>query len=379
MPCDYHLLPHEGIRSLSPYVPGKSIDELAKEKGLDNIIKLASNENPLGCSHLVKEALAKLTGIQLATYPSLIHHPLRAALAEKLGIKEPMLAFSNGSDTLFSLLLMLFALHQDKHMLTHAHAFVSYSIQAKILGIPVVISPVGENYEVDIDRMINLCNDQTAIVFLANPNNPTGLFIPLDDVKRLLHALPETTILVLDEAYYEFAYPRGDKSSLNLLNEYPNLVITRTFSKVYGLAALRLGYVMANPAIIDMLLRIQPPFAVNQAVLEAGYAAIHDLDFVTQTLITNAQGMQQMEKGLKGLNLQVLPSKGNFISFDCGMSSLPIYEGLLNQGVIVRPLVSFGLPNHLRVTIGTMQQNIRFLNALSTCLHDHRKELEHEK
>lgn len=379
MSCDYHLLPHEGIRLLNPYVPGKSIDELAKEKGLRDIIKLASNENQLGCSPRVREALARLSSMQLATYPSMTHHPLRCKLAEKLGIKDTMITFSNGSDTLFSLLLTLFALQQDKHMLTHDYAFVSYSIQAKIHGIPVIISPVNEHYEVNIDDMIARCQANTAIIFLANPNNPTGLLIPLEDIKRLLDAIPESTILVLDEAYYEFAYPRGDKSSLNLLNHYPNLIISRTFSKVYGLAALRLGYVLTNPAIIDLLLRIQPPFAVNQAVLDAGYAAVDDLDFVTQTLIMNSQGMLQMEKGLKALSLDALPSKGNFITFDCGMSSLPIYEGLLNHGVIVRPLAPFGLPNHLRVTIGTLQQNVRFLSALSTCLHDHREELNHEK
>lgn len=379
MPCDFHQLPHIGIQSLNPYVPGKSSEELAQEKGLTNIIKLASNENQLGCSPLVRQALAKLSGLQLSTYPSPAKHPLRQKLSEKLGIPESMLAFGNGSDTLFSLLLTLFALNKNKHMLTHECAFITFAIQAKTLGIPTVVTSLKNHYEVDIDSLINTCNQDTAIIFIANPNNPTGLLIDGSSIERLLKHVPESTIVVLDEAYYEFAYTRNDTTTLDLLYKYPNLVITRTFSKIYGLASLRLGYAISHPSICELLWRIQLPFVVNQAALEAAHAALDDIDFVTQTLIMNTQGLQQVHKGLLALNLSVLPSSCNFLTFDCGMSNLTIYEGLLEQGIIVRPLTPYGMTNHLRVSIGTFEQNVRFLAGLSICLEEHRKELEHEK
>lgn len=378
MPCDYHELPHQGIRSLNPYIPGKSIDELAREKGLTDIIKLASNENQMGCSPHVLAALAQIPAAQLATYPSPANHPLHGRLSDFIGVPPSMLTLCNGSDTLFSLLLTLFGLHRKKHMLTHDLAFISYSIQAQILGIPTFSTPVGADYQVDIDTMIEACNDDTGIIFLANPNNPTGLLIEPDAIKQLLDSIPSSTIVVLDEAYYEFAYPPGDTSTLRLLNAHPNLVITRTFSKAYGLAGLRLGYAIATPEISELISRIQLPFVVNQAALEAAYAALDDLDFVRQTLIMTTQGMRQMHAGLKKLNLNVLPSKGNFLTFDCGMNGLLIYEALLDQGIIVRPLIAYGLTQHLRVSISSSQQNARFLTALSACLEEYRTELKHE-
>lgn len=378
MSCDYHGLPHPGIQSLNPYVPGKSIEELAKEQGLLNIIKLASNENPLGCSPLASEALAELSGMQIAIYPTPANHPLRQKLSTHLGIDAEMLTLSNGSDMLFSVLLATFALHNDKHMLTHDHAFISYQIQAQTLGIPVRSVGLQANWKVDIDAIIAACNQQTALIFIANPNNPTGLFINPDYIRKLLDNIPASTILVLDEAYYEYAYPEGDKTSTNLLQHYPNLVITRTFSKAYGLAGLRLGYAIANPKIAELLQRVQIPFAVNQAALAAANAAIDDEDFVRQTVELNAKGREQIRQGLEALNLASLPSSCNFITFDCGTSALPIYQGLLSKGVIVRPLAPYNLFNHLRVSIGNTLQNTRFLDTLTICLSENKKESSHE-
>lgn len=378
MSCDYHRLPHPGIQSLNPYVPGKSIEELAREQGLTDIIKLASNENPLGCSRLVKETLAKLSAMQLASYPSPANHPLRRKLSQQLGVKEQMLTLSNGSDLLFSLLLTTFALHTGKRMLTHEYAFISYQIQAQTLGVPVIRMPLKPNWQVDIDAMIEASKQNIAILFLANPNNPTGLFINHEDIKRLLHQVPATTIVVLDEAYYEYAYNPGDNTSINLLIQHPNLVITRTFSKAYGLAGLRLGYAIASPEITELLLRVQPPFAVNQAALEAANAALDDHDFVRQTIELNALGMQQVRQGLDKLQLNSLPSSCNFITFDCQTDSLPIYQRLLKYGIIVRPLHSYGLSNHLRVSIGNNLQNARFLDKLAVCLAENKENLQNE-
>ncbi|CDZ77100.1 Histidinol-phosphate aminotransferase 2 [Legionella massiliensis] len=370
MPCDYYQLPHPGIRSLHPYIPGKSIEELMREQNLPDVIKLASNENPLGCSPLVRKALANLSRFQIASYPSPANHPITAKLSKKLGICEDMLTLGNGTDLLFLFLLTTFALGTGKHMLTHDCAFISYRIQAQTLGIPISTIALKPNWQVDIDAMIEACTEETAIIFLANPNNPTGLFIESKDLERLIANIPSSTIFVLDEAYYEYAYPKGDKTSINLLNCYPNLVITRTFSKAYGLAGLRLGYLIANPQITDLLHRVQPPFVVSQTALTAANAALDDHDFIEQSLALNTKGMLQFKEGFATLDIGYLPSSGNFVTIDCQTDAQPIYQKLLSKGIIVRPLLQYGLGNHLRISIGNTQQNSRLFEQLAICLPD---------
>ncbi len=369
MSCDYHALTHPGIQSLHPYVPGKSIDALAAEKGLTDIIKMASNENPLGCSELAQKALAAMTPHQLALYPSPLHHPLYTHLASHLGINTDQLMLSNGSDYIFWFVLTVFALNQKKYMLTHEYAFITYRIQAQIMGIPILTTPEKPDYSVDIEAMIQSCRDNdVAVILLANPNNPTGLSIPNEAVRKLVAEVPASTIVVLDEAYYEYSDSTTQRYTLELQQQFPNLVLTRTFSKIYGLAALRLGYAIANPDIIALLLRVQLPFTVNQAALVAAHAALDDPAFIQNALACNREGMAQLSTGLTALQLEQLPSQANFITFDCGTDSAPIYEHLLEKGIIVRPLRPYGLPNHLRVSIGTTEQNARFLAALSTLL-----------
>lgn len=368
MSCDYQQLPHPGIQTLQPYIPGKSIEELAKEQSITSIIKLASNENPLGCSPKVNEAIRQLSMIQLSTYPAPTLHPLKHKLSHLLQIDENMLVLGNGSDTLFTLLLTLFGLHTNKCMLTHDKAFISYEIQSKTLGIPCGISPVKPKWEVDITEMIRSCSTNTGILFIANPNNPTGLIIPLARIKQLLESIPSSTIVVIDEAYYEYAYSNNEQSALSLLKQFPNLVITRTFSKAYGLAGLRIGYAIAHPPIIELIQRIQLPFTVNQVALAAAFVALDDNDFLAETIELNTFGKQQLQQGLNSLDLITLPSHGNFITVDCGTTSLPIYQHLLQKGIIVRPLTPYGLPNHLRITIGNLEQNTCFLDTLSSIL-----------
>ncbi|MBA2651967.1 MAG: histidinol-phosphate transaminase [Tatlockia sp.] len=373
MACDYFDLPHPGIRSLHPYIPGKPIEALAREKNLTDIIKLASNENPLGCSPLVREALANLSGLQIATYPSPTNHPLTPKLSQKLGVSEQMITLGDGTDLLFFFLLTTFALATGKHMLTHDYAFISYEIQAQTLNIPTVKIALNTNWEVNIDAMINACNQETAIIFLANPNNPTGLFIPLSEILRLLANIPASTILVLDEAYYEYALPKGDKNTINMLSRYPNFVLTRTFSKAYGMAGLRLGYAIASPEITALLHRVQPPFAVNQASLVAANAALDDDDFVEKSVELNARGMLQFHQGFDALKIKYLPSSCNFVTIDCQRDAQAIYENLLNVGIIVRPLQQYGLNNHLRITIGTAEQNDRLLDNLKNNFYKNNK------
>ena len=363
MEFDFDTLPHAGIRSLCPYIPGKSIEEVASEFGLTDIIKLASNENVWGCSAKVTQALNSISSQDIALYPNSITNPFRKKLADFLDIDVNQLLLSNGSDAIMGLLLTCFALHTDKHVITHDYAFSIYKVQSNTDAIPIRSIPT-KNWTVDIDAMINACNDKTVLMFIANPNNPTGLLINHQDIARLLESIPKTTILVLDEAYYEYASSTYYENSLSLLKKHRNLVITRTFSKAYGLAGLRIGYAIADPQIIKLLYTIQLPFAVNSLAMLAASAAIDDQAFIEHTVKQTKEGMLQMQKGLALLNIQHLPTEANFITLDCGTDGTHIFHELQTYGIIVRPLSAYGMNNYLRVTIGTKEQNIRFLDTL---------------
>ncbi|MFZ4076569.1 MAG: pyridoxal phosphate-dependent aminotransferase, partial [Legionellaceae bacterium] len=338
MTPDFNRLPHQGIRDLAPYIPGKSEEELAQERGLTDILKLASNENPLGCSPLVHKALTGLTPKQMSTYHVSSQHPLRETLAQRLNLEKDNVMLSNGSDLIFHLLLMCFAVHQDKHILTHDYAFISYEIQAKTIGVTTRKTPLKANWQVDIDAMIQACTEKTALIFIANPNNPTGVSVPPSDLERLLAHIPQTTLLILDEAYHEYL-PAYEQTDLNArLEKHKNLVITRTFSKAYGLAALRLGYACAHPEIVALLYRIQLPFAVNLAAMTAGQAALEDDAFLDKTLQTNQTGLGWMAHALTTLGLNFIPSVCNFITVHCPCDAQLIDQSLQAQGVIIRPL-----------------------------------------
>lgn len=359
-----------GIRQLHPYVPGKPVEELAREKGLKDIIKLASNENPLGCSLLAQQALADLSVTQIAQYPSALNHPLYKSLAQQLGIAPQQLFLSSGSDYIFWFLLTLFGLrHPQRRVLTHQYAFITYAIQAQTLGVPLLITPVDAAFRVDIDAMIAACNEQdVALIFIANPNNPTGISINEDQIRKLLQSIPASTILVLDEAYYEYAYPEGNPYSFELQAQYRNLVITRTFSKIYGLAAVRLGYAIADPEIIELLWRIQLPFTVSNLALDAGLAAFGDDRFYQSSLTVNQEGKAQLLAGFQHLQLSSMPSHANFLTVHFGKQASSVYSALLDHGIIVRPLTPYHLDDYLRITVGTKQQNIRLLQALETIM-----------
>lgn len=364
MTIDFHQLPHPGIRSLIPYKPGKSIEELQQQKGITDIIKLASNENPLGCSPMALNALRTVSPHLAATYPSPINHPLRPKLAKKLQVPLEQLFLSNGSDYIYSMLLYCFALHTNKHILVHDYAFSTYEIQANTLQIPVHSVPINQDWRVNIENLIKACNNHTGLIFIANPNNPTGVLMSQEEIKYLLEHIPETTLLVLDEAYYEYAASQLSCNSLEWLAEHPNLIVTRTFSKIYGMAGLRLGYAVSNSVIIDLLHRVQLPFSVNQIALTAAFAALDDEEFIRLSLQTNLEGMLQMRAGFDALNIQYLPSACNFLTFDAREDGTSLYNYLLDQGIIIRPLHAYNMDHYLRVTIGTKEQNTRFLQAL---------------
>lgn len=365
MTVDFQSLPHSGIRSLVPYKPGKSIDELKKEKGLDDIIKLASNENPLGCSPLALKSIKNSLSTIVANYPSVLNHPLMDTLSKQLNIAPEQLFLSNGSDCIFGLLMQCFALHLNKHILTHEFAFSTYAVQAHALQIPIQTVPIKQNWEVDVDQIIKACTKQTAMICIANPNNPTGLLISPKKIKHILDNIPPSTLLVLDEAYYEYAADQLEENSIDWLAHYPNLIITRTFSKIYGMAGLRLGYAIAHPDIIDTLRRVQLPFSVNQIALNAAYEALDDHAFIANSLKVNEEGMKQCEEAFKSLNIETLPSSGNFLCFNIKEDGLSLYNYLLERGIIIRPLHPYDMPNYLRVTIGTLEQNQRFFDELA--------------
>lgn len=365
MMAQFEDVPHAGIRSLVPYKPGKSIEELAQEQKMSNIIKLASNENPLGCSPKALLALQQMSPGALATYPSPGYHPLVPRLAAHLKLDKEQIFVSNGSDYICTILLTSFALHLNKHILTHDYAFSTYSIQANTLNIPVRSVSINENFQVNTQTLIDSCSLNTSMIFLANPNNPTGSLISPRQIENLLSNIPASTLLVLDEAYYEYAASEYAFDSTEWLKTYPNLVITRTFSKIYGLAGLRLGYALAHPSIINILHRVQLPFMVNQAALTTAHAALDDHEFIKLSLDNNVQGMQQMRLGFKKLAIDYLPSCCNFLTFNCKEDGNVLYEFLLKKGIIVRPLHAYNMNNYIRVTIGTNEQNQRFLDALS--------------
>jgi histidinol-phosphate aminotransferase len=301
----------------------------------------------------------------IATYPSPINHPLMEKLAAKLNIQTDQLFLSNGSDYLFNVVLNCFALHRNKNIVTHDYAFSTYEIQANSLQIPVIHVPIETNWTVNTRKIAQACTEDTAIVCLANPNNPTGLPIHEKNIKYLLENIPESTLLVLDEAYYEFAADTLNYNSVNWLQKHPNLIITRTFSKIYGMAGLRLGYGIAHPSVISILRRFQLPFIVNQLAMAAALAAVDDEQFIQASLECNAKGMLQMKEGFQKLNIDYIPSACNFLTFDCKEDSNDLYQFLLNNGIIVRPLHAYKMKNHIRVTIGTAEQNSLFLSALN--------------
>jgi len=369
MAVDFEQLPHPGIRHLSPYKPGKSIRELANEAGINDIIKLASNENPLGCSPKVKEALSSMKADMISSYPAPFIHPLMNELSQHLKVESDQIIISNGSDLIYNFLLAGFALHNNKYLLTHRYAFSTYEIQAAALGVPVKKVEIRRDWTVEVNKIINACDENTALICLANPNNPTGTLIPEEDILKLLETIPQQTLVVLDEAYFEFSNPLQKYNAIDWLHLFPNLVVTRTFSKAYGLAGLRLGYAAAHPSIISILRRLQLPFTVNQAALVAGCAALKDQDFVQETVKITKEGIQQMSQGLEHLGFDYIPSCCNFITFDCREDGNKIYQELLKKGIIVRPLHPYGMEHFLRVSIGTSQQNNRFLDTLGDIHH----------
>lgn len=353
------------VRAISPYQPGKPITELAREMGIpvEKIVKLASNENPLGMSPKARIAVEQaIAGLE--RYPD--DFDLKKKLADRYALPQASVVLGNGSNDVLELVARSF-LAPGASAVFSQHAFAVYPLATMSTGADLIAVPA-RDFGHDLDAMRAAIRPDTKIVWIANPNNPTGTFVPYDKLKAFLQAVPSDVVVVLDEAYNEYIPPAERLDTVSWLPQFPNLVITRTFSKIYGLAGLRIGYALASEAIAGLMNRVRQPFNCNNLALAAGCAALDDHQFVAESYELNRRGMAQILDGLKRLGLSHVPSHGNFIAFVV-TDGAAINQRLLKQGVIVRPLGGYGMPNHLRVTIGTEAENARFLEVLAVALN----------
>jgi len=356
----------EHIRRISPYQPGKPIGELAREMGIAEagIVKLASNENPLGMSPRAKEA-AVAALVDLERYPDGNGFELKAALSAHFGVGQDRIVLGNGSNDILELAAHAF-LGPDCSGVYSQYAFAVYPLAINAMGARGVEVPA-KAFGHDLDAMARAIRPDTRIVYIANPNNPTGTFVGGDALEAFLGRVPSDVLVVLDEAYTEYLSEQQRYDSLAWLDRFPNLLVSRTMSKVYGLAGLRVGYAIGHPDVVDLMNRVRQPFNVSSIALAAAAAALGDEEFLARSADLNRRGMVQLTEAFTELSLEWIPSAGNFVTFKVG-NAAAVNLSLLRQGVIVRPLAGYGMPEWLRVTIGLPEENARFLAALREAL-----------
>ncbi|MBY0578523.1 MAG: histidinol-phosphate transaminase [Burkholderiales bacterium] len=352
------------IRSIFPYAPGKPIPELERELGIRDIVKLASNENPLGTSPKALMAAEKAL-LDVARYPDGNGFELKAAISERYGIERDAIVLGNGSNDLLELAARAF-LEPGCSAVFSQHAFAVYSLAVQAAGAKGIEAPA-KDWGHDLDAMFAKLENETRMVFIANPNNPTGTLLEADTLLSFMKRLPPSILVVLDEAYDEYLPSGLDSNSMKWLADFPNLIVTRTFSKAYGLAGLRVGFALAHPLVADMMNRVRQPFNVNSIAQAAAIAALSDTAFLAKSHELNLSGMSQLKEGFAKMGLEYIPSYGNFLSFHVGHAHA-IYQKLLRLGVIVRPIAGYAMPEHLRVSIGLESENDKFLQALKRAI-----------
>lgn len=354
------------IRAIAPYQPGKPISELAREMGLreENIVKLASNENPRGASPKAKEAMRVAIG-ESGRYPDGNGFALKDALSKRLGLAPDRIILGNGSNDVLEMAARTF-LTPGTSAVYSEHAFVVYALATQALGATGIVVPA-RDYGHDLEAMAKAVRGDTRVVFIANPNNPTGTWNGPEAVHAFLGKIPADVLVVLDEAYNEYLDPALRTDAARWCDEFPNLLVSRTFSKAYGLAGLRVGYGLANAQVIALMNRVRQPFNVSDIAQVAATAALSDEAFVEQSTLLNKKGMQMLTEGFLRMGLQWIPSHGNFVCVQVRKGG-EVFQKLLAQGVIVRPVAGYGLPEYLRVSIGTESENVRFLAALASVL-----------
>jgi len=354
------------IRAIAPYQPGKPISELERELGITGIVKLASNENPLGASSAAIAAMLEAIKT-IALYPDGNGFDLKDALVKRYGVAHNNVTLGNGSNDLLELAARAFLAPGDK-VVYSAHAFAVYALATQAVGATGISVSAAKDFGHDLAAMLQAATaHKVKMVFIANPNNPTGTFLSAEALLGFLRALPAEILVVLDEAYNEYLPEDKRYNSVSWLKEFPNLIISRTFSKAYGLAGLRVGYALAHEQVTDMMNRVRQPFNVSSVAQAAAVAALRDVSFVKKTFELNRRGMTQITEGLTKLGLEYIPSYGNFVAFRIG-GATAMYRRLLELGVIVRPIANYDMPDWLRVSIGLESENAKFLTALTQAI-----------
>lgn len=361
----------KGVQGLQPYQPGKPIEELERELGVSDTLKLASNENPFGASGLALQAMQNaLQSLEL--YPDGSGFLLKQKIAEKLGVTPEQVTLGNGSNDVLDLIARSF-LAPGLESIFAEHAFAVYYLATQAISATPRIASANPTdhrmpYGHDLDAMLALINDNTRVIFIANPNNPTGTWLTADELESFMMRVPDNVIVVVDEAYFEYVTEDEYPDTSLWLEHYPNLVVVRTFSKIYGLAGLRIGYALSSPEIADYLNRVRHPFNVNSMALAAAAGALDDEQQLSFSVDANTEGLRQWEQACEKNSWSYIPSVGNFITVEVGDNAARVYEALLQKGIIVRPIANYKLPRHLRITIGLEAQNKRCIEALESIL-----------
>ena len=363
--------PTAAVQQLHPYVPGKPVSELERELGITSSIKMASNENPLGPGPAARAAIAAAAS-ELGLYPDGNGFELKQALARKHGCAMESITLGNGSNDVLVIIAETFLDHRTEAVYSQ-YGFAVYPIAVQACGaiariVPALPASSAMPFGHDLDAMAERVTANTKVVFIANPNNPTGSWVAAERLRRFVADVPASTLVVIDEAYIDYVAAPDHADASRWLEQFPNLIVTRTFSKAYGLAGLRVGYALSTPHVAGLLNRVRQPFNVNSMALAAARAALDDHEHLQRSVQMNRAGLAQLQQGLQSLGVHAYDSRGNFVLFDCGRPATAIYQAMLRQGVIVRPVGNYGLPNHLRVTVGTPEQNQRMLQALQSAL-----------
>jgi len=359
------IKPNSFVGNLIPYIPGKPVEELEREIGIRDAVKIASNENPLGPSPLAVEAVKEAVS-SLNRYPDGDAFYLKEKLSSKLGISPETLIFGNGSNDVIDIAARTFMKPGDEAIFGE-YAFIVYPIVTQAVGAKAVISPMPD-YTHDLRDMYSRITEKTKIIFIANPNNPTGTMVKRGEFEWFLDKVPEDILVLMDEAYFEYVDDQDYPNSLEYQNTDKSILTVRTFSKIYGLAGLRLGYGIASKEIISNMQRIRQPFNSNSLSQVGAIAALDDKEHIEKTKEVNSEGLTYVTQELKKLDIPYAPSYTNFVLIDIGDDPMPVYNSLLREGVIVRPVMGYGLKTHLRVTIGVSEENDKFISGIKKVL-----------
>ena len=361
------MKPKPGIEAIRPYQGGKPIEEVQRELGITDIIKMASNENPLGPSPLAKEAIQQ-AAVQVNFYPDGNAYYLKGDLAAHVGVSPENLILGNGSNEVLQIIGETYISPNDEVIYSES-AFVVYMLVAKTCGAKSIVTPM-QGHTQNLEAMADAITNRTRVIFIANPNNPTGTMVTTDETEEFMARVSENVLVVFDEAYYEYVDRPDYPQTLPYVHDGGNVIITRTFSKIYGLAGIRIGYGIAKPEIIEMMNRVRQPFNCNLVAQAAARAALRDVEHVHQSQQLNASGKVYLYNALDQMGIEYVESEGNFILVHFEQSGQEIADVLMQEGVIVRPVAGYGFPNAVRVTIGTPAENERFVKTLKAVIHE---------